>query len=529
MRLWMTAVHLGVAGGIALLVSGCLSARSVDRLVARSVADKAAAVPDSSNAVRDATAAIQPTNILTAPVSLDLRTALDLAARHSRSLQTRREQLFLQGLDTLAVRRSFGPQLAGTVEYLLHRPSDAARHADGALDLTVSQKLPLGGTLSANAGGDVTTVSGGTNGADRYGSTAGISLTQPLLQGAGHEASHDPEIQAERQLLYQVRAFALDRQDQALAVMRGFFGLLIEQANVANTRTNVEQAVFLRRRSEAMFRVRKAKVDDVLRARQNEIIASNAMTSAGIALDTKISQFLADLGLPVTLPVVLAGSVPDTKPLPLTQDACLALALERRLDLHTEQDRLADAERRVRVARNALWPRLDAVGSAALNGRSPDSWGAADYEHLLTAGLRMDLPLDKRGERDAWRRARLLADQAARALAEKRDAIRVQVADGVRRLALQEQTVRMQRENQSLSERNVRATLLRFRNGEADNLAVVTAQEALLNANNSYIRALAGHAEQRAALLRAVGLLDVGPDGALLELSADGGTGRPVY
>ncbi len=519
------------AAGAALLGGGCLSSSRVDRLVQSAVIGKAGAVPSSEQTITDAFQPRAPAAPASAPIALDLSTALTLAARHSRALQTQRERLYLQGLDTLAARRSFGPQYDGTLDYVLAWPSDADRTAEGALKANVSQILPSGGTLALGAGASALThPGGGTNGTDRYRNTASASLAQPLLQGAGREASHEAETQAERELLYQLRSFTLDRQDFSIGLLGSYFSLLIDQANVVNTRTNLDQAVFLRRRSEAMFSVRKAKIDDVLRARQNELTASNSLLSAEIGLAIKVSRFLVELGLPADTPASLTGHVPEPIPLPLDEPACVALALERRLDLQTERNRREDAERHVRIARNALLPQLDAVGDAQVTGQSQDSATDQDYEHVLSASLRLDLPLDKRAERDALRRRRIQLDQAARALEQRCDEISIEVIESVRRLQVQEQTVRMQRENMSLAERNVRATMLRFKNGEADNLTVVDAQDSLLNANNSYIRALADYAQQRVTLLRNIGLLDVAADGRLIELAADRTSPpRPVF
>jgi len=508
-----------MAAALALLGGGCMSSRYVDRIVRDVVSNKAQSVAESSNTMEDAFAKIEDTNQVPASIAMDLATALRLATQYSRSLQTKRETLYLQGLDTLKVRRQFGPQYAGTLDYVLNWPSDASRNGGGGLGLTASQMLDSGGTLAAKANSTTSFQNGGTNGtADTYRNSAGVSFTQPLYQGAGYEASHELEIQAERQLLYQLRAFAMERQDFAIKMMNSYYGLLTEKANVDNTRTNVSQATFLRRRSEAMFKVRKAKIDDVLRARQNELIASNNLSSVEIGLDVKVSRFLMDLGLPVDTRVSLTGTVPDLRSDALDEETCIRLALDLRLDLMTERERVADAERHVRIAKNAMLPQVDAMGTAGVDGNSDDSLVDQDYENTLSAGVRMVLPLDKRNERDDLRRKKIMLDQSRRALSEKNDGIKVEIIDSFRRLKVQEQTVIMQKENTDLAERNVRATMMRFKNGEVDNLSVVAAQESLLSAKNTYIRELAAYAGQRVQLMRNMGLLDVRAEGTLVEL-----------
>ncbi len=512
------ATSIGLACIGALLVGGCMSSRYVDHIVHAAVEDKAQVVAESSNTVEDAFAQIKNTNQAPAHIDLDLNSALRMAAKFSRTLQTQREQLYFQGLDTLATRRQFGPQYSGTLDYVLSWPEDSSRNASGSLNLQASQLLRQGGTLAANARSGATTYQGGGTNTDSYNNFASISLTQPLLQGAGYEVSHSPAIQAEQNLLYQLRSLVMKRQALAIDAMAAYYSLLIQSANMDNTRTNLSQAVYLRRRSEAMFRVGKSKIDDVFRSLQNELTVSNSLEFSEINLATGTSQFLIKLGLPIDTDVLLAGSIPDLKPVALEEANCIRLATELRLDLMTARDSVADAERQVRVARNALLPQIDANGTANLTGSSVDSLVNQDYESLVSAGVSMALPLDKRNERDKLRRQRILLDEAHRALDEKTDTIKVAIIDSFRKLKLQEETVRMQKEVVRISTLNVRATQMRFETGKVDNSSVVSAQQALLNARNAYIVALATYEQERVQLLMDIGLLDVAADGTFIEL-----------
>lgn len=511
---------IGMACVFALLGGGCMSSRYVDHIVREAVANKAQLVAESSNTVEDAFAKIEDIKQAPARIDLDLNTALRMAARFSRTLQTQREQLYFQGLDILATRRQFGPQYSGTLNYVLNWPSDSSRNAVGSLDLQASQLLRHGGTLSATAGSSATTYPlGGTNGpADGYNNSAAISLIQPLLQGAGYEVSHITAIQAEQNLLYKLRSLVMKRQELALDAMATYYSLLIQSANAENTRTNLSQAIYLHRRSEAMFRVGKGKIDDVLRSLQNELTVSNSLEFVEIRLATSTSQFLIKLGLPINTDIQLAGAVPDLKPATLNEETCIRLALELRLDLMSARDNVADAERQVRVARNALLPQMDATVSAGVNGDANDSLVEQDYNNKVSAGVSLALPLDKRNERDTLRRKRILLDEARRALDEQTDTIKVSIIDSFRKLKLQEETVRMQKEVMRISTLNVRATQMRFETGKIDNSSVVTAQQTLLTAKNAYIQALATYAQERVQLLMDIGLLDVSADGTFVEL-----------
>ncbi len=500
-------------------VVSCVSTQRLDSDVRRTVQQEAArSLPAQTNMLTDA-AAVMAENRRTLPdLQVDLDGALRLATRYSRALQSKREQLYLGGLDRLTALRKFGPQYSGTLDYLLTKPAGGADQNDTALGLKASQILPTGGTLSADGAATMSRGSGDTNAT--YSRSGELTLRQPLLAGAGYEVSHADLIQSERNLIYTLRAFTMDRQDFAIGILKSYYGLLIEDAVLANTRQNVDQSTFLRRRSEALFRIRRAPSIDVLRSQQQELSASNDLNQAEAQYDVDRRRFLIDLGLPADSTLHVTGQVPELRPLDLTLETCLTLALQRRLDLRTVEDRLEDARRGLRIARRALLPKVDAFATASGEGQSPDSVTGGDTAKEYTAGVSVDLSLDKRPERDAVKRALIGVDAAERALTEIRDTIRVSIMDSFRTFASLRQAAGIEFQNTEIARRQAAYAALRFRNGEADNRDVVDAQNQLLAARNTYVRALVQYEQQRVQLLRDVGLLDIAADGTLVETKA---------
>lgn len=498
-------------------VVSCVSTRRLDSDVRRTIQQETTqSLPAQTNMLADA-AAVMTENRSTLPdLQVDLEGALRLATRYSRTLQGKREQLYLGGLNRLAALRQFGIQYSGTLDYVLTKPQGSGNESDTTLDLKASQILPTGGTLSADGSATTSRGNGDTNSA--YGRSGVLELRQPLLAGAGYEASHADLIQSERNLIYTLRSFAMDRQDFAIGILKSYYGLLIEDAVLANTRQNVDQSVFLRRRSEALFRIRRAPSIDVLRAQQQELSASNDLNQAEAQYDVDRRRFLIDIGLPADATLRVTGQVPELRPHALTLDRCMLLAVERRLDLRTAEDAVEDARRTLRIARRALLPKVDAFVKASGTGQSAESIEEGDTTKEYVAGVSVDLSLDKRPERDAVKRASIGVDAAERALTEKRDTIRVSIMDSFRTLESQRQAAEIEFKNMEIAQRQAAYAALRFRNGEADNRDVVDAQNLLLAARNTYVRALVQYEQQRIQLLRDVGLLDVAADGTLVEM-----------
>ncbi|NIN10547.1 MAG: TolC family protein, partial [Gemmatimonadales bacterium] len=96
-------------------------------------------------------------------------------------------------------------------------------------------------------------------------------------------------------------------------------------------------------------------------------------------------------------------------------------------------DRLEDAQRKVQVAGNDLLPGLDL--SAALSTDTEGDNNPTDFQADrtdLTAGFELDLPLDRKSERNEYRRRLIDLDEATRSQCETRDGVVLQVRNSWR-------------------------------------------------------------------------------------------------
>lgn len=496
--------------------SGCATVNRLDKQTRETITSTADSAGISTNMAEDAFYERPLQTETPEALLMTLDTALSLGSRFSRSLQARRDELYLAGVSVLAERRKFGPQYSGTLNYIISRASGQDAENSGNGMLRAGTILPTGGDLNVRAGINASNPGGGTN--TFYTSQTGIDLRQPLLAGAGYEASHSSLIQAEQNLLYAVRSFTLERQDFTIGILRDYYELLRKKAVVLNTEKNAEQAEFLRKRSEALFKIRKATAMDVMRSQQQELSAINRLELARSSFDIAVKRFLIELGIPTDTETTIVGDIPELTPVGMQMEDCINTALAMRLDLQTEKDRVDDARRNLRTARNAMLPELSITGSATLRGEAEDSFPSEDTETELSAGAELALPLDKRNERDAVTRALIALKRSQRNLEQKHDEIEVQIIESFRLLKAQEQTVNIERKNSEIARRRADYAVLEFKSGNFSNRDVVEAQNQLLDAENSYVDALAAYETRRVLLLREIGALDVTPDGLLVEL-----------
>jgi outer membrane protein TolC len=525
---WKTCRHLfpmiGQGVVLVMLATGCYSPRALDKKVQRVTEENAAQSPGiSAEVVADSAQSIQtPDAQLVEQVQLDVNRVLSIATVASRNLQNRRDDLYQAGLSLFGTRRDFGFDLSGTLEYVMAAGDERDEQRTGLADVALERILPTGGRARLSGSQQMFEDTGDPTGSERYSGRAQLRVDQPLLAGAGYGASHEALIQAERDYTYALRDFSLDRQEFAINIVREYYDLLGQRKVLENTRTNYQQFVFLRERSDALFQVNRAPAIDVLRSQQEELTALNRLTTTEESYRIQVGRFLILLGLPSTLEATLADDIPEMKLVSLDEQKAMELALTNRLDLMNERDRVEDARRNVNVARNQFLPVVNAFGSTDWSSGEAESISDQEYINDWRAGVTAEIPFDQRDERDALRRAELALDAAERRLAEQTDSTALEVRESYSRLRSLTVSVQIEAKNIEIAEKRAKNALLQFRNGTLSNRDVVEAANGLLDARNAYINALTDYEVQRLNLLRQVGLLDVARDGAIIERTPEG-------
>ena len=467
--------------------------------------------PDSAPASRSAAES--------RPVSgpaLGLAGALRTAVQRNRDYQSRKEGLLRQGFALELTRFEFGPQFQSVVSYLWGGAEGAARNHTVTGTLGATQILPTGGTLGLNSALSTvrSTGTGVTPATDKSWSTSvGATLTQPLLRGFGHEVSHEALTQAERSLLYAVRDFELYRENFVIGIARSYYDLVSQEQQLGNEEENHKQAVFDRRKSEALRGFGRDDDQTVFRARRRELESLDRLIAARAAYERALDEFKILLGQDLGAALAISPAEPPFQPVRLDVASAVLAARQNRLDLRTERQRVEDSERSVRIAAQRLLPDLNATASYALGGADDVLRGAAPDVWSATAGVSLGLPLQRLPEKQAYRNALIDLEQARRGLTLKLDQLELDVRDALRRLASVEQRIALQSEQIVQEQRAVTGTRLRYEAGELDNRDLLEARQSLISAQNELIRLKVDHFIGRLSLLRDLGLLFLDEDG----------------
>ena len=465
--------------------------------------------PPAKAAVKDlARPAAAPTT-----ETYDLARTLATAVHQNRDFLGRREGLYREGLSIALTRFEFGPQFAAALSYLWPKSEGGTGSQSAGSTISGRQLLPTGGTLALSAGLDADWPFGPGSGDPTFGTSAGITLTQPLLRGAGYDISHESLTQAERALTYAIRDFENFRESFTIRVAQRFFELGSQRKTLANEDRNYESAVFDRGQAEALLQVGRNREEEVFRARRREIDAKDQLINAHAAYDRAVDEFKILLGLPTTSSIDITEMEPPYEPVRFEVTSAVAAARHNRLDLITARQNLQDVERALRIAENGLLPDLQLTASYGVAGAGDALNNAAPNEWNSSIGLSMEVPLQRKAQRNSYRSSLISLEQARRGLQLQEDQLDLDIRDAVRRLKSLEERIVLQEEQIKKERGAVTVTQIRYDQGRIANRELLEARQALVNAQNALIRLKVEHFVARLNLLKDMGIFFVDDQG----------------
>ena len=194
--------------------------------------------------------------------------------------------------------------------------------------------------------------------------------------------------------------------------------------------------------------------------------------------------------------------------------ASVAAAKADRLDLQNALGAVTDEWRKVRVTANALRSDLSVTVSGDA-GVPPDSHNPLAFNannSVLRVGVKFDGPLNRRAERNAYRAQLIGYHRARREYMAAADTVEQQIRFDLRALGQQRATFEITRQRLISSARQLQ-TLRRQLNapvqqadrggggGTSSTLALLQAQQALLDTRNQLVGAFISYEQQRVRLL----------------------------
>ncbi|HBS28416.1 MAG TPA: hypothetical protein DEB06_02960, partial [Phycisphaerales bacterium] len=449
---------------------------------------------------------------------LSFEETLRVAQESSREYVTAEEEYLLAAIRLLIERHRWGPRFFNDLSTVFSGgPGDAGRYATALSivnEFRATQRLPYGGEFEAalitRAASQLTEVVGERN---EQSSSLVLSAEIPLLRDAGLIAQEDL-IQAERDLVYAARTFEDFRRAFFVDIARDYFALLAQRAVIRNQEARLESVIKFYEQTRALVEAGRSPPFQARNVEQNVLSSRDGLISQRERYILDLDRFKIRLGLPTEAPIALEPISLTLDDPDITVEEAVRLALDYRLDFQNAVDRVDDARRDVKNARNQLLPDLDATASASFNTDEDRNSLGLNYDlddTTVSAGVTFGLPLDREIERLQLRQAIIGLQRQIRDAEEFRDQVVLDARQGVREIDRARFSLRLQEQTVAINE--LRLEELRIKADEVDAQTRLDAENELLQSRNNRD---AAERDLRTAILdylRVTGQLRVKPSG----------------
>ena len=460
-------------------------------------------------------------------VRLSLDDALRVGAKNNRKFRTLKETVFVKALALDSEEYAFSTTFSGMIlGALTGNPELIKESAKVGGDTTLARrKFEQGAVMTGNAAIDIARMI--RDDWHSFAWTGDMTMSIPLLRGAGRDIVREPLTQAERNLVYSIWTFERYRQTFALSLAKAYFNVLKNLQNHRNSGDNVKRLEQNFSRAEMMFkagRMDRIQMDqaktDLLNARQTMITTMQSYLDA-------LDNFKISLGLPPEMPIelrdeelraletrmeALAAATDDALAEYPEEAFALTDSIVRRRDLAVVRGAVEDAERAVKIRADALRADLTIEGGATYDA-SRKKHGNVDDSTATRAQVKFSMPWDRRRERNQYRQALVARDQAARSYTEEADGVKNEVRAGYRNLVAARALYGNKVEAYKTACMRVEANDLFMQSGRSSMRDILEAEAALLSARNALCSAVIDWWTSDLSLRCAIGSFDVRRDG----------------
>lgn len=462
---------------------------------------------------------------------LTLDEALDTGIHHSREYQSAKENLYLSALDLTLARHRLAPIFNAGGSGTRASDSRNVKLEEGMTEIVATNTFSrtqsagfnwlfrTGARLSTDFTQDFLRIMTGNQSVNE--SDLAVSLVQPLLQGGGTTVTLEALTQEERNVLYDLRDFADFRRAFIVDLVSDYYGVLRSRDLVKNNYVAYQGFVKNVEREEALAGEDRRTQNQLGRLRQAKLQSESRWIDAIRVYLTRLDEIKITLGIPVDTKLVLDDRELEKLSIDepgISREQSVEIALVTRPDLATASDLVADAERRIKVAQNGLLPKLDVALDYNATSEPEDTTPAINWERRRWAGsLDLDLPLDRKAERNIYRATIIEVERAKRAEELARDRARLELYDSWRALEQERLSFDIAEQGVALAARRLEEQLLLGELGRGEARDLVDAQEDLVDAQNQRTATLIDHTLARLRLWRDMGILYIKPDGSWAE------------
>ncbi len=377
---------------------------------------------------------------------------------------------------------------------------------DQGVGVEISKLLPFGTTITGGLRSDWAGAELGNVNA----SAASFRVTQPLLRGFGKKTTEYDLQNSRRSLQSSERNLELSRQRLAVDVVSTYYNIVRQAGLVDVAEKSLERNKELLRASEARLEVGLASKLDVFRAELQLSQAEEGVIFRKEALELALDSFKFNLGLAPTDVVALEMMEPEFQPVEVDVDAATTLALQNRIEMREEQDRIQDAQRSLAISRQNLLPQVDLNFRYERRGLGNSFGSSFDFvDNALNMFLSTSYPLDRSSENASFAMTQIELGARQRQMRLVQYNIANEVRAAARNVERIGKSIVLQERNTDFAEKQLRLATLRYQRGLASNFDIIDAENNLIQARSNYVSLVSDYHVAQIELKRVTGTLDV--------------------
>jgi outer membrane protein TolC len=451
--------------------------------------------------------------------------AIDFAVHRNRIYLGRKERVYLSALALTETRQQFGPIAdagggATLRETQVHnRVNDFVRTSSltSGGDFGLDYLMKTGARLALDLSTDFTRFfTGGVR--NLSDSRAAVSLTQPLLRGAGVLVAAEPLRQDERDVLYEIRDFTQYRKTFVVDVARQYLRAIQAREQVRNRFIAYKASLNSLERDRALAEANLRSQSQLKQIEQGGIAYERQWITAIRSYEEALDDLKIALGLPVTEKIMLDSD--EMKKLEVidpkgTVEQMMDTALITRLDIFNQRDRVYDTERRVKIAHQSTLPTVNALAGYNIGtptGGSNTGIGINHRQRQLFGGLDIDLNLNTLPERNDLRAAQISEQATRRSLDLAEEELRSTIRTDWRALQVARRQYDLAVKGLELSQKRLEIEEALTAEGLGTARDIVESQDRLITARDLVISTLIDHNLARLQLWTDMGVLFIRKD-----------------
>ncbi len=347
-----------------------------------------------------------------------------------------------------------------------------------------------------------------------------VDIAQPLL-GSNRRSARENILQAERDLLYNLRSFTRARKQFSVSSVSAYYDLLQRKNTVLNQWDGYQANLYQYRRASAEHEQGKKPQTEVGQSQEAALSGENDWINAIQDYNDSLDEFKSFLGLPMDTKIVLDEGELDrlmegglmAEP-PFSIKEAIQLAFASRLDYYTRLDQLDDAARKLEIAGEGLLPDISVAAGLNVPSMPGTRFQELDFKrYTWDAALSLDPKINRKGVRNAYRLAVISYDEEKLSLEEFEDELKLDLRSSFRALEQLRFQYEIQANRLELSKRRIFELELKREIGQVLARDQIEAQTDLTQAQNNLTRTVINHTLSNLNLWLDMGILYVKENG----------------